>query len=93
MVDLLDLMHPEPKPVWRSGITLSDNSFPRFEGDLQFLWNDYREARSGGKWFRFDKRDSIWVCLDPHNQYGINRFPDQPPVLDQFGRLVREAAQ
>ncbi len=93
LADLLDLMRPDPRPVWRDGAIVTHEARPWREGDLQFLWNDYREARAGGKWFRFDVRDSIWRCLDPFRHTGINRLPDQPPALDRHGRLTHETVQ
>ena len=90
MTDLLDLMRPPPKPIWRNGVP--DPARPWQEGDLQWLADDYRDHRLGGKWFRFDARDCIWRCIDPFHQTGINRLPDQPPAVDQHGRLPSEVA-
>jgi hypothetical protein len=89
-MDLLDLMRPGPKPRWRNGEPVPAG--PSQEGDLQWLADVWDDHRKGGKWFRYDARDSIWRCLDPFNQTGINRVPDQPPPVDQHGRLPSEVA-
>jgi hypothetical protein len=89
-MDLLDLMRPSPKPRWRDGEPVAAG--PSEEGDLQWLADVWDDHRKGGKWFRYDARDSIWRCLDPFHQAGINKFPDQPPMLDLHGRLPSEVA-
>ena len=93
-MDLLDLMRPAPKPRWRDGqpIERGPAHKPSLEGDLQWLADVWDDHRKGGKWFRYDARDSIWRCIDPFNQTGINRLPDQPPKVDRHGRLPSEVA-
>jgi len=69
---------PAAKPLWRNGIAMpgSDRGYthPR-EGDLRFLWH----RMGAGRWFRWDNRDMIWVCIDPVDATGINDRPDTPP--------------
>lgn len=94
MTDLLDLMVPAPKPTWRGRMALAHKaSLPAQEGDLQWLADDYRDHRRGGKWFRFDAHDRIWRCIDPFNKTGINARTDQPPAVDRYGRPAGSAAQ
>ena len=76
---------------WRDGKPCAER--PAQEGDLEWLSDNYCDPQSKGKWFRFDARDSIWRCLDPFNQKGINETPHQPPSLDRHGRLPGEAGE
>lgn len=91
MSDLLTLMVPEPKPMWRAGVPLPGSSrgyVPCEQADLRWLAHDYRDHRKGGRWFCWDARDTVWRCLDPFDAQGINGLPDTPPAVDSFGRLV-----
>lgn len=81
---------PAPKPRWREGTPNAEG--PSQEGDLQWLADDWLDHSKGGKWFRYDARDSIWRCLDPFNQTEINWKPDEPPAVDGHGRLPGEVA-
>jgi len=77
---------PVAKPMWRGGVAVpgSDRGYvPTREGDLRFLWH----RMGAGRWFRWDQRDMIWVCIDPHDATGINAQADTPPALDPFGRI------
>ena len=85
MADLLDSMREGPKPTWRNG--QPGKHRPSVDGDLLWIANDYRAPRLGGKWFRFDQGETIWRCLDPFNQTGINSAGDTPPPVDRYGRL------
>ena len=88
--DMLKMMEPPTPPIWRNGAALPLKPWvPSEQGDLQWMALDYRNHRLGGRWYCYDARDSIWVCIDPHNQFGINQTKDAPPAVDQFGRLAQ----
>lgn len=92
-LSLLDLMAPPRQPIWREGQALTwAEAKPVTEGDLEWLPHDYRDHRLGGRWFRYDQRERIWRCLDPHDQSGINLSHTRPAV-DRHGRLLEQEAR
>lgn len=92
MIDLLDMMVLPPPPIWRNGVALPFKPWvPSEQGDLQWMARDYRDHRLGGRWYCYDGRDRIWVCIDPYDQFGINGNQSKPPAVNQYGRLLCKA--
>jgi hypothetical protein len=88
---LLDLMQPPTPPIWRNGAPLPLKPWrPSEQGDLQWFAHDYRDHRRGGRWYCYNARESIWVCIDPYDQNRINRDKDVPPTVNEFGRVMTQ---
>jgi hypothetical protein len=57
-MNLLDLMRPARKPIWRDGTPIStwQEAAPLQEGDLQWLANDWQDHRKEADGFAITRK-------------------------------------
>ena len=76
------------RPMWRNGRPLpgSETGYvPHQNDDLRWLTHGYAHGQPLGRWFRWDARKAMFVCLDPQDTTGINQHPDTPPTSAKGG--------